>query len=89
MLSSGITEIDSQAFLGATISSIIIDSATIANGIEELNLAMGIDKCNVENIYIKTGLDTNDSQYLIDNFTKQAASDKIGYDMYVKNSTES
>ena len=40
-------------------------------------------------IYIKTGLnlitDSSDPDSFINNFTKQATSDRYGYDMYVRN----
>ena len=38
-----------------------------------------------ETVYIKTGLDTSNSSYLLVNFAKQETSDKTGYDMYVRN----
>jgi hypothetical protein len=46
---------------------------------------MGSLVYNAVNIYIKTGLETAQSTYLLNNYTKQATTDKTGYDKWVRN----
>lgn len=87
-LHQNITDIGWQCFLGCTaLNIVIIDSADVANGlITDVNNIFS--DCLLENatvVFIKSGLETKDSVYLLANFTKQATSDKDGYDMYVKN----
>lgn len=82
---SNIMGIESTAFiLSDNLATIIIDSTEIANKLTTSTENGGLVLyANI--IYIKTGLDTTNSTYLLENFTKQTTSDKTGYDKYVKN----
>ncbi len=79
---------DTTFFQCASLESIIIDSTVISNSLySDPPKFCFLDDCyGLTNIYIKSGLDTTNSTYLIENFTKQDTSDKDGYDQWVKNS---
>ena len=62
-------------------ADLVIESTDIEH-IDKIVEAMG----DVETVYLQAHIDTTDSAYLTQNFTKQLTSDKVGYDMYVKNS---
>ena len=84
-IQENINKIGGSAFYDVrSLQTIIINSATIANGLVE-----AIDNGSLvryaTTVYIKTGLETTNSTYLLENFTKQETSDKTGYDMYVRN----
>ncbi|MBO5954950.1 MAG: InlB B-repeat-containing protein [Clostridia bacterium] len=66
------------------LNSLIIDVADFSNFLCDVTLNI-LEQ--VENIYITSGEEVVDSDddYFSNNFTKQAASDKTGYDMYVRN----
>lgn len=87
-IGSGITSIGEKAFEHCEgLRFAMIDSSVVADGLMS-DVAMGsflhLSACPTT-IYIKTGLETSSSTYLLENFTKQAESDKDGYDMWTRN----
>ena len=68
---------------------IAVDSMHIAERIDDFLDGVSLED-STTNIYIKTGLnivrDSSNADSFINNFTKQSTSDKVGYDMYVRNS---
>ncbi|MBQ7578944.1 MAG: leucine-rich repeat protein, partial [Clostridia bacterium] len=84
---SQVIEIESQAFGNHDRSTVIIDSPVIANSLVDYESAdrLLVYLTGSAKIYIKTGLDVSKSHYLTSHFTKQDASDKAGYDVYLKN----
>ncbi|MBE5758362.1 MAG: leucine-rich repeat domain-containing protein [Clostridiales bacterium] len=85
-----VSEFQETAFHNSTnLKTIIINNETFANSFVDYNSNQRL-LTYVETIYIAENIDDiSDSIYITDNFTKQETSDKTGYDMYVKNSTES
>lgn len=85
-IQESIDKIGSGAFKynSKSLQTVIINSATIANGLIEASDNGNLMR-NATTIYIKTGLTTTNSTYLLENFTKQETSDKTGYDKYVLN----
>lgn len=88
---SSVITIEDAAFTYDGIKKVIIDSESISNNLIE-NEDQGCllwdyyeKEINAETVYIKTGLRVTNSTLLLENFTKQATSDKSGYDMYVRN----
>lgn len=82
---NSVTSIEIRAFEDCiSLTSIVIESATIANEMKYGSSCGEIASC-AETVYIKTGLDTSNSSYLLVNFAKQETSDKTGYNMYVRN----
>ena len=80
-----IVYIDENCFQDCLIlKEVIIHNSLVANSLS-LNNSHGYLINYAETVYIKTGLSTESSTYLIKNFTKQATSDKVGYDMYLVN----
>jgi len=74
-----------DAFSGCIeLKEVIIDSESITNNLVDINEDGSLIR-NATSVYIKTGLTVTNSTYLLENFTKQATSDKAGYDMYVRN----
>ena len=77
-------EIGSYAFDYQYLNTVIINNSQISNTCSYYysngNILWGSN-----NVYVKSGLTTTNSTYLLENFTKQATSDKTGYDMYVRN----
>lgn len=63
------------------LTTVTIDSEAIVNDFFPLSA--------MTTIYIKTEIDIANSTELLENYTKQVTSDKAGYDMYVRNVTES
>ena len=63
---------------------VMIDSAIIANSINHASNTM-IKSGSFTQIYIKTGLDVSSSNYLQSNYTKQLSSNRVGYDLWIKN----
>lgn len=75
-------------FQGCTaLEKIFIDSPFVAELMDSF-LEQNYEEATTK-IYIKTGLnivsDSSDADSFVNNFTKQATSDKTGYDMYVRN----
>lgn len=60
-------------------ANIVIESQDIEY-IDDVVERMGY----VETIYLQAHIDTANSSYFINNFTKQETSDKVGYDMWIK-----
>ena len=85
---NSVTKIGDCAFeYCASLTEVTIESEIIANSLVEMSSnGYIIDRYYRRTVYIKTGLSVSNSTYLSENFTKQATSDKAGYDMYVKNS---
>lgn len=81
-LPSTIQYISSNQWYTYTLSADLVMESTDIEYIDKIVEAMGL----VETVYLQTYIDTTDSAYLTQNFTKQSTSDKLGYDMYVKNS---
>lgn len=79
-----LVEISSGAFDYYTLNTVIINNEAIADSCVKYS-DNGYILRKAETVYIKTGLSTEDSTYLLENFTKQASSDKTGYDMYIRN----
>lgn len=79
------TKIGNGAFrLCSKLKTVVINNGTISdNLVKDDSNGYLVYYANI--VYIKTGLDTTNSTYLLENFTKQATSDKSGYDMYVRN----
>ncbi|MBE7074529.1 MAG: hypothetical protein E7376_00900 [Clostridiales bacterium] len=83
-ISNNIIDIGQSAFeYAGLLNEVIIDSATIADGLTS-NDSFGRLIYYATTIYIKTGLNTTDSIYLASDYTKQTASDKEGYDLWLK-----
>lgn len=84
-IGSSLTSIGGSAFGDCpSLTTITIDSPTIANGVVgEYDNGCLVQKAKT--IYIKSDLTISNATYLLENFTKQAISDKAGYDMYVRN----
>ena len=81
---SSITSIGDGAFHTCTgMSYVVIDSTNIAQSIIA-EYSYGYIAYYANTIYIKSDISTIGS-YITSNFTKQATSDKAGYDKYVKN----
>ena len=82
---SNITEIDVSTFRYCeNLKEVIIESETMANSLTNKYSGEYLIYY-ADTIYIKNSLSTSGSTYLIENFTKQATSDKVGYDKWVKN----
>ena len=83
--------IEESVFAYNGIKKVIKDSESISDGLVEQSSQGYLlfdyydEEINAETIYIKTGLRVTNSTFLLENFTKQATSDKTGYDMYVRN----
>lgn len=82
-----VQEIQETAFHNSpNLKTIIINNETFANSFETYNSNQRL-LTYVETIYIAENIENiSGSIYITENFTKQATSDKSGYDMYVKNS---
>ena len=75
-----VSGIEENAFALCSIQKVTVESEEVANSLINVEL-IG----DATTVYIKTGLTVTNSTYLLKNFTKQATSDKTGYDMYVRN----
>ena len=65
------------------IDEITIDSQTIANELVEDSSYTDLwDKTSI--IYIKSGVDTSNLTYLLENFVNQGNANKYGYEMYAR-----
>ncbi len=86
---SSVTIMNQTAFSGCdNLKTIVIDSENVANSLIDDPKYYGDNDVIIAyatQVYIKTGLITTNSTYLLNNFTKQETSDKDGYDMYVRN----
>ena len=87
---ASVTTIGIDAFHGCfQLDEIIIDSEEISNSfIDDDSCGRLLRYCDGV-IYIKQGLNIVDSTYLNEKFTKQETSNKDGYDMYIRNTTQS
>lgn len=81
-----VSEIQETAFNSTNLETVIINNETFANSFIDYNSNQRL-LTYVETIYIAQNIENiSGSIYITENFTKQATSDKSGYDMYVKNS---
>ena len=79
-----VTSIRHSAFDNCSaLATVIIDGETVANALAVGAMAYMV--YDAQTIYVKSGLSVSNSTYLLLNFRKQATSDKVGYDMYVRN----
>ena len=81
---NSVTSIVSLAFDNCTnLTTVIINSADVVSGLESsISYGSVVEHANI--VYILSDLPTIGS-YITSNFTKQATSDKAGYDKYVRN----
>jgi len=86
-IQENIAMIGDRAFYKNSLETVIINSGTISNCLLEDNSCGDLLK-HANTIYIKTGLETAHSTYLVESFIKQTTSNKIGYDMYVRQISE-
>ena len=84
VIGESVKNIEHDAF--SISETVTIDSETIANSLAD-HLSCGSLIKNTETVKIKSGLNVTNSTYLLENFTKQETID--GYDVYVRNVTES
>lgn len=87
---SSVTNIRSQAFASCdNLKTVRIESEAIANSLVDDEQFAGNDQIPLIKyatvVYIKTGLNTTNSTYLNENFTKQETSGADGYDQWVRN----
>ena len=86
-ISENVTDIEENTFNNyhTPIITATINSTNIATTLIEED-SNGCLIYKAETVYILTSIeDISASTYLLENFTKQATSDKAGYDMYVRN----
>jgi len=96
-IGNSVTTIGEDAFESSKTTrnvTLIIDSEYISNSITEEFIekfknyyynSSSFRTNSVAYIYIKSGLSVTNSTYLLNRYTKEATSDKAGYDMYVRN----